>query len=150
MKQSPHNRKLEHVLRSSKIVAGGFLGHDKRPLQEIIDTDLAALERLGYTPEQVARRMQQLTDAAVTGLGTEVVVEDNIVVYCEEWKGPIICPWPHGGRFVKRITTVRRTDTGRSLSWTDLNIHMIAQHQFFEGKGSTFRMESKELIEIIF
>ncbi len=150
MKQSPEDQKLEYMLRSSRIVSGGFLGNDPRPLQEIMDTDLAALEQSGYTIEQVAERMQQLTDAAVAGLGTEVAVGNNMVVSCEEWKGPIVCPWPHSGRFTKRITTACRRDDGRSLSWTDLNIHMIAQHHFFEGKGSAFRIEPEALIDVIF
>ena len=35
MKQSPGSKKLEEVLRSSKIVAGGFMGMDERSVEEI-------------------------------------------------------------------------------------------------------------------
>ena len=150
MKQSPKDQRLEQMLRSSRIVAGGFLGTDNRPLPEIIAADRAALETLGFTPEQVGQRMQDLTDAARPRLGTEVIIDDRLVVWCEEWKGPMICPWPHGGRFDKRLTTVRRTDTGRTISWMDLNIHLIAEHGFFEGRGAAFRLEPKDLVEILF
>jgi hypothetical protein len=36
------------------------------------------------------------------------------------------------------------------MHWSDLNIHLIAKHGFFEGKGSAFRIEPKELISTIF
>jgi hypothetical protein len=39
---------------------------------------------------------------------------------------------------------------GRTISWTDLNIHMIEAHGFFEGKGSFFRIEPIELQRFCF
>ncbi|MHC5179457.1 MAG: hypothetical protein ACYSOS_02915 [Planctomycetota bacterium] len=36
------------------------------------------------------------------------------------------------------------------MSWTDLNIHMIAEHSFFEGTGAFFRIEPAEIISILF
>jgi hypothetical protein len=141
---------LDQALRSSGIAAGGFLARDDRPLARIIAEDLAALSTRGLTPQQVGRRMQELTDRAKAGLGTEVVISDRLVVWCDEWKGLILCPWPHGGQFDKRLTTARRTDTGRTICWTDLNIHLIAEHGFFEGRGAPFRLDPQELAAILF
>jgi hypothetical protein len=141
---------LDQALRSSGIAAGGFLARDDRPLARIIAEDLASLSTRGLTPQQVGRRMQELTDRAKAGLGTEVVISDQLVVWCDEWKGLILCPWPHCGQFDKRVTTARRTDTGHTICWTDLNIHLIAEHGFFEGRGSPFRIEPQDLIELLF
>ena len=47
MKESPQNKKLEEILRSSKLVAGGFMGNDDRSVSEIIDSDKNELSRLG-------------------------------------------------------------------------------------------------------
>jgi hypothetical protein len=41
MKESPDNQKLEQLLRSSKLVAGGFMGSDTRTFSEVTDADLA-------------------------------------------------------------------------------------------------------------
>jgi len=150
MSQSPDMQKLEQALRSSATVAGGFLGTDGRRLDQILAADRAALQALGFTAQQIGQRMQGLTDAARPRLGTEVVIDDRLAVWCEEWKGLMICPWPHGGRFDKRLTTVRRTDTGQTISWTDLNSHLIAEHGFFEGKGAAFRLEPADLVRILF
>jgi len=150
MKKSPQLEKLEEVLRSSKLVAGGFMGTDSRSVTEIIDADAAAVAKLGYTPGRLAHRMKQITDAAVKGLGTTVKIDDRIQAAVIEAKGSIVCPWPHPGHFHKRVTAVKSLDSARTSRWSDLNIHLIEKHGFFEGKGSPYRIEPNDLIELIF
>lgn len=150
MKESPHDRKLEELLRSSRLAAGGFMGHDNRSVSEVIDADAAELSRLGFTKEQVAERMRQITQVAISGLGTWVQVNDDLEGKVDEAKGRLICPWPHKGQLVKRITVVKVIKTGESIRWSDLNTHLISEHGFFEGKGSNFRIEPRELVRIIF
>jgi hypothetical protein len=150
MKESPQTKNLEKLLRSSKLVAGGFMGDDARSVHEIIDADMAELSRLGFTAKQVAGRMQQITDIAIPGLGTWMKLDEQRQVKIDEAKGWLICPWPHPGKFAKRITTVRLVKSGVSIRWSDLNIHLIGEHGFFEGKGSSFRIEPGTLIAAIF
>ena len=150
MKKSPQSQKFEQVLHSSKIVAGGFMGIDTRSVDEIIDADLAELAKLGKTAAETADRMQQITDAAKPGLGSWVDVGSSLQAVVDEAKGFLVCPWPHPGRFCKRLTIVRNTETGAQIQWSDLNIHLIAAHGFFEGIGSAFRLEPNELIKLIF
>ena len=149
-KQPPDAQRLERILRSSAVVAGGFLGSDSRPLEEIVDDDARRLALLGLTAAQVARRMREVTDEAKRGLGAPVCVGDNIEVHVSDTRGMMPCPWPHGGRYSKIVTTVRRTDTGSSLSWSDLGIHMIEAHGFFEGRGARFRLEPEDLAAVLF
>jgi hypothetical protein len=150
MKKSPQTRKLEHILRSSKLVAGGFMSDDSRSFTEVIEADASQVSRLGYTMEQIAARMQEITDTAKTGLGNWVTVDDKLQAVAEEAKGSLICPWPHPGRYVKRVTTVERRNSGETIRWSDLNIHLIAEHGFFEGRGAAFRIEPEKLIKVIF
>ncbi len=150
MKKSPQQKKLEDMLRASKFSASGFMGTDKRNVWEIIDADAAELERLGTTQQEIARQMQKLTDLGKPGLGDWVDVGENLKVSVDDHRGAIPCPWPHHARCVKRITTCMQKDTGKTIQWSDLNIHLIKDHGFFEGNGSPFRIEPRELIEIIF
>jgi hypothetical protein len=150
MKESPQSQNLEKLLRSSKLVAGGFMGDDRRSVCEIIDADMAELSRLRFTAKQVAERMQQITDIAISGLGTWVKVDEQRQAKIDEAKGWLVCPWPHAGKFAKRITTVWITKSNVGIRWSDLNIHLIGEHSFFEGKGSDFRIEPEKLITAIF
>ena len=149
MKELPEGKKIEELLGSSRLVADGFLGQDERGLQEIIEADALQLKKIGYSAGQVGERMRELTDAAKPLLGNPVETGGLVVTY-EDFKGAIVCPWPHPGRFAKAITTVSRTGSEQIIKWTDLNIHMIAEHGFFEGRGSAFRIEPLELVKIIF
>ncbi|MBC8469375.1 MAG: hypothetical protein H8D56_07875 [Planctomycetes bacterium] len=150
MKESPQTRKLEQILRSSKLVAGGFMGDDSRSFNEVIYADASQVSKLGYTMEEIAARMQEITDTAKTGLGNWIKVDDKLQAVADEAKGSLICPWPHSGRYVKRITTVQRYNSGETIRWSELNIHLIAEHGFFEGRGAAFRIEPVKLINVIF
>ena len=150
MKKSPQLERLEATLRSSRLSARGFLGDDSRTLWETLDADVREVAKLGYTMKQIAARMQELTDKAKLGLGDWVKVSQNLRVWANDARGVIACPWPHAFRANKTVTTAERTDTGKQIRWADLSIHLIAEHGFFQGKGSAFRLEPGELVEIIF
>lgn len=150
MKQSPDMQKLELMLRSSVLVIGGFMGSDSRPVTEIIDEDATRLARLNVTAEQVAARMQEITDAAIKGLGNWVVVDPGHEAMVEEARGSIFCPWSDGQRFRKRVTLLKLAPSGRHVQWSDLNVHLVGKHTFFEGKGSCFRTEPEELVSALF
>ena len=149
-KKSPQLQRLEEVLRSSKLVYGGFMGTDSRSVLDVIDADLAELSRLDITAERIAVRMREITDIAKDGLGNWVKIDENRQAMTEEAKGALVCPWPHLGKFAKRVTTVTLIESSETIKWSDLNIHLIAEHGFFEGKGSAFRIEPEKLIRIIF
>ncbi|MHC4213330.1 MAG: hypothetical protein ACYSWP_08165 [Planctomycetota bacterium] len=149
MKESPQTQKLEQMLKSSTIVAGGFMGTDNRDVNQIIDDDLTVLTGFDITAEQLAQKMRLITEKAEPGLGTWVKIDDNLRAMTIGAKGALTCPWPHPGRFNKTVTTAERIDLGQNVTWSDLSIHLIAEHGFFQGKGSTFRLEPDKLIRVI-
>ena len=150
MKRSPEAKRIEDVLRCSRIVAGGFLGIDKRILEEIIETDAALLNKLGTTAPRIAARMREITERGKAGLGTSVKFDEKRQVVVDENRGQTVCPWPHVGGYQKTITTVRRLDTGATARWSDLSLHFIEAHGFFQGKGSAFRVEPEDLVAVLF
>jgi hypothetical protein len=94
--------------------------------------------------------MTEITQKAKEGLGDWVQISENLKACTTDARGIIACPWPHAFRANKTVTTVQKTDRGKSIQWADLNIHLIGEHGFFQGKGSAFRLEPNELVEIIF
>jgi hypothetical protein len=150
MKQSPQNKNIEDMLRSSKLALYGFLGDDPRTFNEIIDSDLAEIAKTGFTVKQIADRLRQITEQATPFLGNKVDIDQNLQARVVEAKGRISCPWPHPARFDKRVTTLTNIQTGQSIQWSDLNIHLIEAHNFFEGHGSPYRLNPAELINFIF
>jgi hypothetical protein len=150
LKRSPEAKRLEEVLRCSRIVAGGFLGTDTRILEEIIESDGAELIRLGTTIQSISARMREITEKGKAGLGTPVKIDEKREVVVDENRGQTICPWPHAGGYQKTITTVRRLDTGATVRWSELSLHFVEAHGFFQGRGSPFRLEPRALVEVLF
>jgi hypothetical protein len=75
-------------------------------------------------------------------------------------KGFQICPWaadPHTGHcrtgggagFSGFDWRIRNEHTGQTLRGSGLLPHLIRDHQFFEGKLSRFRIEPRELAELL-
>jgi rubredoxin len=149
MKQPPNIQQLEAFLRTSAIVAGGFMGADPRPLIEIIETDIAELAMLDTTPAQLGHRMAEISRQAVAGLGTPVAVAPGLEAVAEESRGILVCPWRCHDRASKTVTTVSRAD-GIMIRWSDLSAHMIAAHGFFQGHGAAYRLEPREAVSVLF
>ncbi len=149
MKRSPEMKRLDDALQASKLVAGGFLGTDRRPVEEIVAADAAELVRLGCSLSDVAEGMRRMTALAQSGLGSWVRLGGSLRAAATDTRGVLPCPWAHPGSFPKTVVTVRDARGRDVIRWSMLNIHMIEAHGFFEGKGSAFRIDPKHLARIV-
>lgn len=148
MKKNPQESFLERDMQPGRLAADGFLGDDTRGLNEIISEDQAVLNELGITTRQLARAMRKITRAAMRGLGDPVDI-DGFEAYVIEARGWHGCPFKDGLRAAKRNTYVKDLKTGESWRWSDLNIHLIEDHGFFQGRGADFRLEPAALVRFL-
>ena len=147
VKQTPHLDLVEREMR--RIGMGTFLGSDPRRLAEILDDDHEVVSALGLSNEQIASRLEEITHTAKKNLGERLTVEDRYEVLAEEHRGMIHCPWEHPlGLFYKSYVELRDEKSGETLIWSDLSIHLIREHGFFQGKGSLFRLEPTVLKQV--
>lgn len=148
MKQSPDMDRFQRQMYPGEICRSGFLGNDTRKLTDILIEDNEEVKRLGITHAQIAARMRELRDLGKKGLELPVPVAPHFEVQVESIRGKLPCPFLHKGLFPKTNTTVNNLATKRTIIFTDLNIHMIEEHGFYEGKGACFRLEPSILIEL--
>lgn len=149
MKQSPQMTEIQNRMLPGAITLEGFLGPDARTLAEIIDVDDMAVRRLGVAHRQIAARMKEFAKLGGAGLGEFVSVGDNFEVRVDGARGKLPCPFGHPGIFRKTNTTVRNKKLGVELSFSDLQIHMIEHHGFYEGRGSAFRLDPATLCAVL-
>jgi len=142
MKQNPKDIPIQESLRAGILARDGFLGEDERPFPQIILDDAEALAALGIMPAELAGEMRRLTRLGIQNNGAAQA--DSFQITVEEYMGRIGCPF-RDHRAAKRNTTVMDITTGRSVSWSDLSIHLISEHGFFQGRGATYRLEPAEL-----
>jgi len=135
-------------MRSGTLAAHQFLGSDLRSLADIILHDRLLLEPLGLTNEDLAERMRYFTEQA-TESQVPQVVDGKFEVEREEHKGSILCPFADNFQASKSIIRVRNLETDKSVVWSDLNIHLIEEHGFYEGYGAPFRIDPVEYAQVL-
>jgi len=150
MKQTPKEDKITARMQPGVITLNGFLGEDERHYHEIIADDEQILSALSISAEAIADRLEFFTKSSFDNFTDAELIEDIYEVETEVTRGKLPCPFSHSGLYRKTVTTLTNTKTGVTIRWSGLNIHLIREHHFFEGKGSTFRLEPDLLIKTIF
>jgi len=140
VKQTPELDAAQHQMQPGYISRDGFLGTDQRSLRAILVEDEQRTAALGLTHRTIAERLRYFTEAGKQHFGAPVTVDEVYEVRAEEARGVLRCPWPHPGVFGKTNVHLRRTDTGEELAWTELQIHLIEVHGFYQGEGSRYRL----------
>lgn len=146
MKQSKEMDNVQEQMKPGVIAHDGFLGSDTRNLADIIEHDDMTVQRLGLTHKKIAARLSAIRDAGKEGLGISVKLDECLEVRVDSARGKLPCPFLHKGLLPKNYTIVRNLETGAELIFTDLNIHLIEEHGFYEGTGSTYRLDPEMLI----
>ena len=149
MKQTVQMQAIQNKMKPGVIVRDGFLGTEARNLVDMLTEDEGEVTRLGLTHQGIARRMIALRDGGTAGLGEFIDVPPHFEARVDSVRGRLPCPFGDPGIFPKTNTTVRNTRLGREITYTDLHIHMIGSHGFYEGRGSQFRLEPRELAEVL-
>ncbi len=136
-------------MRPGLITIDGFLAPDTRDLVQIIDEDDAAVKALGLTHARIAARMREMRQAGLRGLGDFIDVSPHYEIRTDTVRGKLRCPFEDPGLIPKCNTTVRNLELGREITFTDMNIHFIEKHGFYQGKGSSFRLEPADLAAVL-
>lgn len=149
MKKADILNSIEQRLRDSTATRKGFLGRDERGLAAILQADDAAIRRRGLTHAHVAQHLLALRQAGWERLGDPVSVPPHFEICVDAARGTLPCPFGDQGSFAKVNTTVHNLESGREITFTDLNIHLIAAHGFYEGHGAQFRLDPEQLMDTL-
>ncbi len=136
---------LAREMQPGRIAREGFLGSDPRSLAEILAADQAAVERLRLTHPQIARRMKEFRAAGLKGLGDWTAVPPRWEARVDAARGHLPCPFGDPGLHPKTMIAVRNTRLKTEIVYSDLLIHLIEAHGFYEGRGSPFRLDPERI-----
>ena len=122
---------------------------DGRNLIDIINEDDGTVRQHGLTHEAIADRMAEFRDKGLAGLNEFISVDANFDVRVDSVRGKLPSPFGGPGMYGKINTTVVNKRLKEQITYTDLHIHFIRDHGFYEGKGSPFRLEPAQLIAVL-
>jgi hypothetical protein len=149
VKQSPQFDRIERNMRPMCLCQWGFMGAERRKLVEVLTDDQGTVNSLGLTHETIARRLHEIGQEARHGLGDPVQVDGKFEVEVHEVRGKIPCPWGHPGLYGKTHVKLEKVETGETLLWSDLAVHLIDKHGFYQGRGSPYRLEPSDVKRIL-
>lgn len=149
MKQTVQMDRIQRSMAPGVLTRDGFLGTDSRKLIDILIADDAEVRRRDLDHRNIAAAMRSLRNAGMRGLGELISVPPHFEVRVESVRGKLPCPFGHPGLVAKTNITVRNLESRREITFTDLHIHLIEAHGFYEGKGSPYRLEPADLIEAL-
>jgi hypothetical protein len=149
--QSPELDGVEERMRPCANFHHAFLGTDSRKLIQILTEDQGTVNSLGLTHELIAARLRAITEVAQKSMGAPAIVDDRFEVRVDAARGQMPCPWGHPGLYNKTHVALKKIETGQVLAWSDLAIHLIEEHGFYQGLGSPYRLDPglvKKVLEL--
>ena len=125
----------------------GFLGWGEK-LEEVIEDDRKVVEGLGHTYEEISFKLREVLKGKN---------EDYTVKMTHGFYGYQNCPF-EGCEFNRKKTcphgnanyVITNTKSGKRVGLPGMIWHLIGAHEFFEGKETSYRVDPKQLIEVLF
>jgi len=153
MTQDSNESELQRRMAPGALCLEGFLGTDPRAAAEILAADRAALDAMGLTHRDLAEPLRTVLDLAMTACGRAVRLgratlrpdpAGDLSATCREAMGRIVCPFDDG-LFPKGEVELLDGRTGECLTVTPLSVHLIAEHGFYQGRPSRYRLEPRDI-----
>jgi hypothetical protein len=127
----------------------GFLGA-KESLREILATDNAyIIDELGLTHQLLARHLRSLAAIA------EKDKEESFVYHGRKFKATVqlsrgiqLSPFRDGTK-TNQFVRIENVATGKKLGFSPLVADMVERYGFYEGKGTPYRMDPKEVLSVL-
>lgn len=148
MKQTPELDRIQSKMQAGVLTLKGFLGNDDRKLADILAQDQITLHQLGLSVDVICDKLSELTEKGRDLMEQEVRIEDRYLVKVRDDRGKIPSPWGDG-LFEKGDVDLTDIKSGKKLKWNQLTLRLARAHGFFGGYGSEYRLDPKEVAEIL-
>ena len=148
MKQTPELDLVQEKMKPGVLTLKGFLGFDDRKLADIIAADHQAVVGFGIDLASICERLSDLAERGRDLMEQEVKVDGRYLVKVRDDRGKIPSPWGDG-LFEKGDVEMTDTRSGKKLKWNQLTLRLALAHGFLGGRGSEYRLEPEDLVEIL-
>jgi hypothetical protein len=132
----------------------GFLGEKEKLLEVLAEDNRYVVEERGLTHQEIARHLHVLGAIGLRQL-TEKQPEAEFRYHGRRFKvklaisrGFQLSPFRDDTRSGTNAT-LWNLDTGKKLEYALLVPHMIERYGFYEGKGTPYRVEPRQVVEVL-
>jgi hypothetical protein len=142
---------LEVDMRPGGYSAEGFLGKEERLLDVLVADNLFVLEQNGLTHQDLARPLLRVGYGAVHSKVVKTAEirygKLRLKIHATLSRGFQVSPFRDGTK-TNAFITVENLASGKKLKYSLLVPHMIERYGFYEGKGTSYRVDPKAIIEV--
>jgi hypothetical protein len=143
---------LEKDMRPGAMSRAGFLGKDERLLDVMARDNVYVVEKRKLTHQELARHLHALCALAVKHAHRE---PKEILYHARRFKVKATCykgsqdsPFKDGTE-TSCDATVENLGNGKKLSYSLLVPYLIERYGFYEGKGTSYRVDPQKALEVL-
>jgi hypothetical protein len=131
----------------------GFIGQDEKLLDVLAEDNRYVVESLGLTHQELAKHLHAMGTIGLWQLAhskgeTEFVYHaGKFKVKVEISKGFQLSPFLDGTK-TNADATIHNLENGKKLQYSLLVPHMIERYGFYEGKGTPYRVDPRQIVEV--
>jgi hypothetical protein len=140
---------LQAAMRPGADSIAGFLGHDESLVDVLAEDNEFVLRDVNLTHQELAKHLNVII-AAYYVLGREFEVRYHGRTFkakIEQYMGNQESPFGDGELSGAEIT-IRNRSNGKELWFSALLPSMIERYGFYEGKGTRYRLDPRDIIEV--
>jgi hypothetical protein len=126
----------------------GFLGTDERLLNVLAEDNKYVVEELGLTHQELAKHLHVMGVLAFKEKGGAILYHGRRfkatgIASCGYQFSPF-----YDGTKTNSQAVIQNLDTGKEIAYSLLVPHMIERYGFYEGKGTPYRVEPRQVMEV--
>jgi hypothetical protein len=133
----------------------GFLGPEEKLLDVLVADNRCVVDELGLTHQELAKHLHALGSIGRWQVSEHRRFEYEFVYHGRRFKATMLVskgfqPSPfRDGTQSGTDVTVENLDTGKKLTYGLLVPYMIERYGFYEGKGTSYRVEPSTVLEVL-
>lgn len=150
--ERPAHQPTPQELLPGGMSIAGFL-KEGQTLEQVLERDGRALEKLGYSTQEIADLLAPVTEQAANGSDFEYTAPNgkHYEVRVQTWKGTQECPWGDKVDWRKSsgamdMYLIEKGKGGEPVHIAGLMRHLIEKHGFFE--GGSYRVSPETIVEM--
>jgi hypothetical protein len=145
---------LEKAMRPKALSTAGFLGKDERLLDVMAMDNKTVVDEMGLTHREIARHLLAVEAALRSADGAGKKEPGPFLYHGRKFKARLIMwrgyqhsPFEDGTKTNSDIV-LENVATGKKLGYSCLVPLMIGRYGFYEGKGTSFRVDPAKVVEV--
>lgn len=143
---------LEKDMRPGQLSGLGFLGKDERLLDILTEDNRFVVDQKGLTHQQLALPLHLLGMVTIKQ-AQKAPIEfryqgRHLKAKAVCFRGIVLSPFRDGTKTNCEIT-LWNLDNGKRLTYSLLVPHLIERYGFYEGKGTPYRVDPRNILEVL-